>query len=334
MKGKSVGIRTIGFTLLLVAVAMMMISGCTTSESGNGEGKIHTSICTAATGGSWFLMGGRMAEVINENQDMVQVTALPSGGVKENIYLVRERQAEWGWLHDHAAYWAYEGSNTFEGDPHTELRQVFCLGSTGHRYAIALKSSGLKTIKDLKGKKVAVGDMAAGTEDHAKMILEAHDMSFDDLGAALYYGAGEAAEALADHQIDAAFFTITTPAAAVLDICSSEDIVFLEFDPDALEKLIEKPFYRKYTLTSDVYRGIEPEKGFDCIGGSSIVATHKDVPEDVVYAMVKALFDNLDEYHVVHQGAKALTLETALEYTIFPMHPGAEKYFKEIGALK
>ncbi|MBQ1416254.1 MAG: TAXI family TRAP transporter solute-binding subunit, partial [Selenomonas sp.] len=193
--------------------------------------------------------------------------------------------------------------------------------------AVTLDSSGIKSIADLKGKKVAVGAAGSGVEANARQIMEAYGITYNDIQVQ-YLSFAEAANALKDGNIDAAFLTAGYPTSAIQDIASQHKVRLLPVEAAKADALIAKyPFYTKTVIPAGTYAGFNEE--VPAVSVMAMLVANDKVDDKLGYALTKALFSNLDRLHAAHAAAKAIVKEKAMEGMSLPMNAGAEKFFKE-----
>ena len=197
---------------------------------------------------------------------------------------------------------------------------------------VANPASGIKTIADLKGKNVSVGDAGSGTEFNARQILEAYGITFNDIGKQnLSFGAS--ADALRDNKIDAFFCVAGAPTPAIIDLATGKEIVVLEVDNDHAAALIQKyPFYTQFPIPGGSYKGQSGAVQTVAVKATFIVSSK--LAEDTVYQLTKNLFESKSLIEAAHVKGKELSNSYAVEGISVPFHPGAAKYLREIGALK
>jgi len=227
--------------------------------------------------------------------------------------------------------YAYKGTDLFAGE------QIQAFSTMAALYAevcqvVANPASGIKTIADLKGKNVSVGDAGSGTEFNARQILEAYGITFNDIGKQnLSFGAS--ADALRDNKIDAFFCVAGAPTTAIVDLAIGKDIVVLDVDDAHAAQLIKNyPFYTQYPIPARSYRGLTGDVKTVAVKATFIVS--KKLSDDTVYQLTKTLMESKGEIQAAHAKGAELSTAYAVEGISVPFHPGAEKYFREIGALK
>ncbi|MCL1929322.1 MAG: TAXI family TRAP transporter solute-binding subunit, partial [Treponema sp.] len=175
------------------------------------------------------------------------------------------------------------------------------------------------------------GDAGSGAEFNARQILEAYGISFDDIGKQ-NLGFGASADALRDNKIDAFFCVAGAPTPAIIDLATGKDIIILEVDDTHAAQLIRNyPFYTQFPIPAGSYRGQTEATKTVAVKATFIVST--TLPEDAVYKLTKALFENKTEIEAAHVKGKEISTSYAVEGISVPFHPGAVKYFKEIGVM-
>jgi len=335
--------RLIALLLIFALIATMVIgcSGSTSNEGesegegeGEGEGEakdeVFISIATGGTAGAYYPIGGAMASVITNTLDYVNATAESTGASIDNANLIQDSESDLALLQNDTAYYAATATvlDAFKTEYDNLLGMAVLYPETIQ--IVATASSGIKTVEDLVGKKVAIGAPGSGTEANANQILAAYGLTYDDLGKADYLSFAEAGEQLQNGQIDAAFVTAALPNAAITEVAQVTDIVIVEIESEYVKKLAEDyPFYVEITIPAGTYKGQEEDVASTAV--MAMLAVRGDLEEDVVYDITKAIFEGLDTIAKSHDMAKQITLEKALDGMPLEMHPGAKKYFDEKG---
>jgi len=246
-----------------------------------------------------------------------------------NAKLIGGGEAEFALLQNDIAYYAHNGTEMFKDQAVKNMGGVFSIYPE-LIHLVATTASGIKSPKDLKGKSVAIGPLGSGTEANAVQILEAYGLGVKDLGKAERIGAGEAADALKDGRADAAFFTVGLGGAVIVDTFVTGKVVLVPITGMEAEALKKRyPFYTTTPVPANTYKGQEKEVA--TVAVMAMMVARGDLPEDLVYRFTKAIFDDLAQFHAAHAAAKHLTLKTALDGMPIPLHPGAEKFYKEKG---
>ncbi len=291
-------------------------------------------IGTGGTAGTYYPIGGLIANAISTPPQLVS-TAVASNGSVANVNAIVGGAAESGFVQADVAYWAYSGTGVFEGKPKiADLRSIANLYPESV-HLVVRKSANVKSVADLKGKKVSIDEPGSGTLLNAKAILAAFGVGEKDITAE-YLKPNQAAEKMKDGSVDAFFFTGGFPAAAISELASTgSGIDILPITGPAAEKLAKDfPFFAADEIPAGTYKDVGAVKTV-AVGAHWV--TSAKVSEDTVYAVTKALWSDktraaLDSGHAK---GKAIQKATALQGLLgVPLHPGAEKFYKEAGLLK
>jgi len=314
--------------LLLVMVALLFCSGQALAA------KKYISIVTGGTAGTYYPIGGGIAEVVNESLPNIEVTAMTGKGSVANINLISNHEVEAGLMQNNIADWAFRGDVLYKGKkPVSNLRAIASLFPE-HIHIVTLKSAGIKCIADIKNKKISVGHPGSGGEADAKLILGALGITFNDFEP-VNVDRKTASDYMKDKLIDGDFVTIGYPGASIVDIAQKRPISLVSFSDEEIEQITKNyPYYTKAIIPANTYKGIETET--QTLAVMCILGVDSQVDKDVVYEFTKQLWapDNLKRIQQVHEKAKFITLETALDGISIPLHPGAERYYKEVGLIK
>ncbi|MBC7087906.1 MAG: TAXI family TRAP transporter solute-binding subunit [Tissierellales bacterium] len=325
------------FSLLLAMILILsLVAGCTSggdntnNDTGTKPGNVFISIATGGTGGTYYPLGGAMAKIFNENIEGVTANAQSTGASVENINLVSQGEAEVGFVQNDVAYYAWTGTETFQDkEKVTNIRGMAMLYPEVIQI-IATKDSGIQSVEDLRGKKVAVGAPGSGTEVNARQILAEYGITYNDLAKADYLSFNEAADQLKNKQIDAAFVTAAVPTSAVTEVTQTADIVVVSLDSGKIASLQSKyPFYTEVVIPKDSYKNQTEDVIAAAVMAMLIVP--EDLDEDLVYNMTKSIFENRQVIIDTHDRGNDIKLETALEGMPIDLHPGAERYYVEQG---
>ena len=307
---------------VLLVLVISVVAGCGDSASE----KKFLNIATGGTAGTYYPIGGAMAEILNNNIEGMNASAQSTGATVANINMLQEGSVDLAIVQNDIAYYAANGIEMFEGKKIDNLRGIASLYPETCQI-ITLDATGIKSIADLKGKRVAVGAMGSGAEANARQILEAYGITYDDIDEQ-FLSFSEAANALKDGNVDAAFLTAGYPTAAVQDIASQNPIRVLPVEADKADALIAKyPFYTKVVIPAGTYAGFEED--VPAISVMAMLVCTDKIDEQMGYDITKALFTNLDRIKAAHAVGKFITKESVMEGMPITMNAGAEKYFKE-----
>ena len=196
---------------------------------------------------------------------------------------------------------------------------------------VASADSGIKTLADLKGKRVSVGAPKSGTELNARAVLKAAGISYKDLGKVEYLPFGESVELMKNRQLDVTLQSAGLGVASLRDLASSVKIVIVEIPADVIAKIGDAA-YQAATIPANTYEG--QTQAVPTVAIQNFLITHTGVSNDEVYKMTKAMWENLDALAAAHAAGKLIKKDTAIKGMPLPLHPGAEKYYKEIGLVK
>ncbi|MGH7320136.1 MAG: TAXI family TRAP transporter solute-binding subunit [Candidatus Rokuibacteriota bacterium] len=295
-------------------------------------------LVTIASGwvvGVYYPLAGAMSRIAYNAKDLnIRATVESSGASVANAQLLGTGDADFALLQNDIAYYAHSGTTlaAFTGKPVKNMGGIFTIYPELVQI-VATQASGVKSVRDLKGKRVVLGPQGSGTEQNALQLLEAHALKEADLGKAERIDAAAAADQIKDGRVDAAFFTTGLGSAVIIDTFISGKAVMVPVAAAEGEALRRKyPFYTMEKIPANTYKTQEREVTTPAV--MAMMAARADLPEDLVYRFTKAIFDDLKQFHAAHAAAKSLTLETALNGMPIPLHPGAEKFFKEKGVKK
>ncbi len=266
--------------------------------------------------------------------DDYKFTIMSTGGSQANIEMIQDKEAQFAIVQNDVMNYAYAGTNGF-AEVINDFSAVCCVYPEVCQ-VIATKASGIKTIADLKGKNVAVGDVGSGVYYNATQILAAAGMDIDTDINKTAASFADSATLLKDGAIDAAFITAGTPTTAVTDLATSTDVVVVDLGDDVINKLMEEyTFYSKYDYSSKDYSFVSDDETASTVYIMATFVASNDMSEDQVYEITKNLWEKKDEIATAHAKGGEMSLETALAGVgEVPLHPGAEKYYKEIGIIE
>jgi uncharacterized protein len=323
------------FFCVLIAATVMMYGY--TVDTANAKGRF--TFLTAYPGGAWYPMSAGLGELYNEKLSDIGTWTIESGAGSVNNRTLAQGKGDMGWVSSDLMWMARKGLPPYKvKDDQSKFRTVMSLSlSQGHW--VVLKSSGIKTFADLKGKRIAMGKRGASSNVRGFFFLEAYGIGKDDFKAE-YIGSHDAAKALTDKRIDAFIEFIASPAPLVLEIATKTDIRILSLPHDSKEakSLIEKhPFMVPAKIPAGLYKGVDYDVDSYGVPGSWMALS--TVPEEVIYQMVKVTDENWDRLLKVHKSFIQLKTKFRNEpwfdkATGKPYHKGVLRYYKEKGILK
>jgi TRAP transporter TAXI family solute receptor len=286
------------------------------------------SIATGGTGGVYYPMGGGLAEVINNHVAGYSATAEVTGASVENMGLIATGDADLAIGLADTVVQAYSGTGRFEGQQLPMVRGLASLYANMIQI-VALESAGIRSLQDLRGKRVSIGAPGSGTEVNAGAILEANGITYDDIDEQRL-NFNETADALANGDIDAGFWSVGAPTSSILNLSTTQRIVIIALsDAEIDAAMAANDTFAKTTLVGGTYNGVDAD--IAVLGIPNVLTVSSEMPDDLAYSLTKAMFENIADMQAVHPAANQTTVEFTLAATPVPLHPGAIRYFEEIG---
>lgn len=317
--------------LFLLAAMVLTLAACggqgssgDGSQGGTGSRTRFINIATGGTSGTYYPLGGAMADIFSRNIEGVNASAQSTGASVANVNMLRNNEAQVAFVQNDIAYYAVNGVEMFEGSQYDGLRGLATLYPETVQI-ITLADKNINSIADLKGKRVAVGAPGSGTEANARQILGAAGITYDDI-TVQYLSFGEAASNLKDGNVDAAFVTAGFPTAAVQDIAASRNVKLISLTDDIIASLTAGyPFYVETIIPSGTY----PNQGEDvkAVSVMAMLAVSGDLDEELVYNMLDVLYSHTDRLAAAHPVGEQIKKETATAGMSIELHPGAQKFF-------
>lgn len=294
------------------------------------------NIATATTGGTFYPAGIAMAQLYNEKLGGkgIKASAQTSAGSVENIDLLRKKETELAIIQNNVALWAYEGNHQFAGKAYKDLRLLFPLFPS-HYHLMVREGAGIGRIADLKGKRFVVGRPGSGTENAAKLVLEVFGVTYKDFTAE-FLGQAEAIDALKNRRVDGAMILGGIPIGAVGEAMAVPRSVarILSLSREEIDRLNKAhPWMVPVTIPRGTYSNQPAD--MQTVAHVVFLMGRSDLPGERVHDLVKVTYDNLETLRKAHGTFRNMSLEGGKPFLkgFVPLHPGAEKYFKEIGAL-
>lgn len=284
-------------------------------------------IGTGGTGGVYYPYGGALAEVWTKHVENVRAVAEVTGASVENTKLAHKGETVIGEIMGDVAYEAYYGKGRFEDDPQN-ISAMFVMYQNVY-HVVALEKSGIKTLQDLKGKKVSVGSPGSGTEYKSNLVFHAVDVPYDSF-TIRRLSFVENANALRDGTIDVGVWSVGPPTSSIMDLATTHDIAPVPFSEEELDKVLSQyQYYSPSQIPAGAYEGVDED--VPTVSVWNVVICNRDLSEDLVYNLVKAAFENREYMEQVYHGAKHTTAENTANYSPIPLHPGTIKYLQEKG---
>jgi len=322
-RGAIIGI-VVAIIVIVAVVAALGLGGAPAE-------KYTVKIYTGGTGGTYYPIGTKLAELLNKySNGLIEASAVTSGASVANARALAAGDAQCVFIQNDIAYYAYNGLYMFEGSSVENIRGVATLYPEVIQIVVRA-DSGIKTLQDLAGKKVVVGAQGSGTAVNAEQILRAAGV-WDKISP-VYADFRQGSQMLKLGQVDAVFLTAGIPTSAVVELATTTPVDLVTIPDEVLNKLHEQgyKFYVKVIVPKDTYNGMTSD--VPTLAVKAMLACDANLPENVVYTITKIMFEHLDELKQAHQRAAAISLDKALDGMSIPLHPGAEKYYKEKGVL-
>ena len=306
----------------VLAAAAVLFTGC--NGNADVEGKKFLNIGTGGTAGTYYPIGGAIAEVLNKEIPGMSASAQSTGASVANINMLSDGEVDLATVQNDIAYYAAHGTEMFQDKKVDGLQGIASLYPETCQF-VTLKSSGIKSLAELKGKRIAVGAVGSGVEANVRQILAAYGVTYSDIDAQ-YLSFAEGASALKDGNVDVAVLTAGYPTASVQDIASQNPVRLLPVEGKMADALIAQyPFYTKTVIPAGTYAGFDEE--VPSVAVMAMLVAGPTVNDDLGYCVAKAIFSNLDRLQAAHAVGKQIAKDTAKTGMSLPMNAGAEKYF-------
>lgn len=288
------------------------------------------TVLTGGQAGIYYPLGVALANIVGKDVPNVRATAQVTRASAENLNLLQAGRGELALTLADALSDAWKG-NADAGFPN-KLDKLRTVSATYNNYIqiVASADSGIRTLADLKGKRVSVGAARSGTELNARAVFRAAGLTYQDLAKVEYLPFGESVELIKNRQLDATLQSAGLGVASIRDLATSLPISIVAIPPDIVTKLGSP--YVAVTIPANTYPGQTADVPTAAV--VNFLVTHDGVPEETVYQMTKQMFENLDQMVAAHKAASAIKLEQAIAGMPVPLHPGAARYYKEKGLIK
>lgn len=315
-------------SLLIAAAVISMVAALTGC---NGTKNKNYILATGGTSGTYYPFGGAIANIWNTKIESMNVTAQATGASAENLRLINKGEAEFATVQNDVMDYAYNGTDLFAGEKLTNIMTIGTMYPEVVQIAVS-KDSGIKSVADFRGKRISVGDAGSGVEFNAKQIMEGYGLSFADIKKN-NLSFKESAEAIQNGTLDGCFITAGVPNSALQELAFTAGLILIPVSGAEADKICAKyGYYTKTIIPGGTYKGTDEDT--EALAIKCTLAVSSKLDENTVYDMTKALFSNLDELGRAHAKGKEVTAEAAITGVSVPFHPGAIKYYKEIGLMK
>lgn len=337
------------WALLLTAAMSVSLAGCTQASTGtsaatgdtasteaSGSEVIETglasqnlTLATGSSGGTYYALGGAMATVWSDALDSITVSAISTGASAENMNLLNSGEADLGISMNSIADDCWNGSNSF-----ADIGEQQNFATIGVVYPevfqiVADAAKDVHSLSDLADKTVAIGPVGSGTASAAEIVFTAAGMDINSDINAQRDSFSDATSKMQDNLLDASCAVLAVPASAITELETSKDITFVDISDEELANIQESfPYYSRFVIPAGTYSNTEDINTVTC---KAALYCRQDLDEDTVYYLTKAFYENADAIAAVHTAGEYISLDTALEGITTPLHPGAIKYYEEVG---
>lgn len=310
-------------SLLSVLAVMLTVISCNSSVK-------KITLASGGTSGTYYGFSGIVAQRLNEVlKDQIKINVVSTGASKANAQMIDSYDAQIAIIQNDVMSYAYNASDMFSGQ--SPMQSFSAIASVYPESIQIIANKSITSVEDLRGKRISVGDAGSGTEFNAKQILEAYGIDIEKDIVKNNQSFADSCDSLKNGTLDAAFLTAGHPTVAVTELASNYDFNILNIDEAHADQLISKySFYTKVNIPKDSYSVLNSDVHTVAVMATFIASNNLD--DNSVYAFTKGLFEEKANFN--HQKAELIDVNTAISGIPIPFHPGAEKYYREIGVLK
>ncbi len=328
--------------IIVMLSVIGLIAGCgdqqpeqKTEQSAASDQQTFVTIGTGGVTGVYYPTGGAIARLVNKGRDEhhIRCSVESTGGSVYNLNAIAAGDLDLGVVQSDWQYHAFHGTSKFEEQgPNKELRAVFSLHPEPFT-VVARADSGIKNFEDLKGKRVNIGNPGSGQRGTMEIVMNAMGWTNDDFKLASELKSAEQSSALCDNKIDAIVFTVGHPSGSIKEATTSCDSVMVNVTGPVIEKLVAgADYYRMATIPGGMYRGTDSDTTTFGVGATLVTSTNTS--EEVIYQLVKAVFENFEEFKKLHPAFENLKKEEMIKDGLSaPLHDGAVRYYTEAGLM-
>lgn len=318
---------------LLKASAIAAATLCGTSTV---SAQDFITIGTGSVTGVYYPTGGAICKLVNKERKThnIRCSVESTGGSIYNVNTIRSGELDFGIVQSDSQYQGYNGTKAFaEQGPYNKLRAVFSLHTEPFN-VIARSDSGINSVKDLAGKRVNIGNPGSGDRATMQVVMDAEGWNLDTFKLASELKGSERSQALCDNKIDAFIYMVGHPNGSIKEATTSCDAKLVSVTGPEIDKVVaDNPYYTYTNVPAGMYRGTDAD--VRSFGVAATLVSTADVSDDVVYNVTKAVFENFDTFKRLHPAFANLKKEDMVKAGLsIPLHPGAVKYYKEVGLLK
>lgn len=323
-------------SLLLGAAALSAaLTGVMSADFAAAQQRVFVGIATGGTGGTYYPLGGMLAQLISNNAELegrrVSATAETGNASVANAGLLARGEIETAFIAADILDAAFRGVNQFDGNAAPNIRALGSLYPETVQL-VARAGAGVESFGDLQGKTISSGSPGSGQWQLLGDLLESHGLTREDVRED-HSSFAQSVDKIKDGNLDASLITAGVPTASITELANGFDVKIIPLSGEEIATLQQaQPYYASVTLPAGAYRGVDED--VETLAVRAIWATHADLDDDLAYAMVKALYENTETLAQVHVMGSQIALETALESISVPLHPGAERFYREVGLIE
>ena len=293
------------------------------------------TIGTGSVTGIYYATGGAICRLVNKyknNNSPIKCSIESTEGSLYNLTAVNNKDFDFAIVQSDILYQASHNKNNFKNSSYSKVKSIMAIYPE-LLTLVTKKDANINTIMDIKNKRINLGSSGSGNETTALTLFNEIGLTKNDLKEASSYNASEMSDALKNNKIDGYFYMVGHPTSTIKDSSSSVNIKIIPIENEITNKLIEKyPYFTKGNIPGGIYKG--QVEDIPTFGVKAVLVVNEKVNEKIVYALVKAVLENFDEFKKLHPAYSNITKESLLEGLSTPLHEGAKKYYEEIGLIK
>jgi uncharacterized protein len=291
------------------------------------------TIGTGSVTGIYYTTGGSICRLVNKYKDStIRCSIQSTEGSLYNLNSVNNKDLDFAIVQSDILYQASHNKNNFKNSSYSKVKSIMAIYPE-LLTLVTKKDANINTIMDIKDKRINLGSSGSGNETTALTLFNEIGLTKNDLKEASSYNASEMSDALKNNKIDGYFYMVGHPTSTIKDSSSSVNIKIIPIENEITNKLIEKyPYFTKGNIPGGIYKG--QVEDIPTFGVKAVLVVNEKVNEKIVYALVKAILENFDEFKKLHPAYSNITKESLLEGLSAPLHEGAKKYYEEIGLIK
>ena len=305
----------------------LSLAGCGDSQGAGRSGNL--TLATGSSGGTYYALGGAMATQWSSSLEGINVSAISTGASTENMNLINSGEADLGIAMNSIADDCWNGKGSFEQTGASTNFKAIGVVYPEVVQIVADASKGAKCLDDLRGMKVAIGPVGSGTASAAEIIFGAAGIDIESDIDAQRDSFSDATSKMQDNLIDASYSVLAVPASAITELETSKEITFIDINDEELANIQAAfPYYSRFVIPAGTYSNTEDVNTVTC---KAALYCNPSLDDETVYNLTKSLYENGPQIAAVHSAGEYISIDTALEGLTTPLHPGAVKYYEEMG---